>query len=135
MATIEWPDGPDGKKARYLSAVKTIIIPHDSKNQKEAKDFIKLVVEKERFSDYINAANGRLFPAFKDLADDPFWRTGHKVPKGQKDLHVPVATTIFLDRENKVFDHWKHPAFSQVYDENVADEGIERVKTIFTTFK
>ncbi len=153
MATIEWPDGPDGKKARYLSAVKTIIIPQDSKNPKLAKDFIKFVVEKERFSEYIKAANGRWFPAFKDVADDPFWRTGHKGPKGQKDLHVPVATTIFLDRENKVFDHWKHPAFSQVYDENVwgkamariaidkwpaekaADEGIERVKTIFTTFK
>src|SRR5438093_666205 len=153
MATIEWPDGPDGKKARYLSAVKTLSIPHDAKNAKGAKDFIKFVVEKERFSEYIKAANGRWFPAFKDVADDPFWRQGHKGPKGQKDLHVPVATTIFLDRENKVFDHWKHPAFSQVYDENVwgkamariaidkwtadkaADEGIERVKAIFTHFK
>ena len=153
MATIEWPDGPDGKKARYLSAVKTIIVPQDSKNQKGGKDFIKFVVEKERFTEYIKAANGRWFPAFKDVADDPFWRQGHKGPKGQKDNHVPVATTIFLDRENRVFDHYKHPAFSQVYDENVwgkamariaidkwpadkaADEGIERVKAVFAAYK
>src|SRR3989442_1266704 len=46
MATIEWPDGPDGKKARYLSAVKTIIIPAESKNQKAARDFIKFIVER-----------------------------------------------------------------------------------------
>jgi multiple sugar transport system substrate-binding protein len=153
MATIEWPDGPDGKKARYLSAVKTIIVPKDSKNQKAAKDFIKFVVEKDRFLEYIKAANGRWFPAFNDVAADPFWRAGHKGPRGEKDPHVPVATTIFLDRDNKVFDHYKHPALSQVYDENVwgkamariaiekssadkaADEGIARIKTIFAQYK
>lgn len=152
-ATIEWPDGPDGKKARYLSAVKTIIIPKDSKNQKAAKDFIKFLVEKDRFLDYIKAANGRWFPAFNDVASDPFWRTGHKGPHGEKDPHVPVATTIFLERDNKVFEHYKHPALSQVYDENVwgkamsriitdkwaadraADEAIERIKAIFTQYK
>src|SRR5438128_372163 len=153
MATIEWPDGPDGRKAHYLSAVKTIILPKDSKNQKLAKDFIAFVVEKDRFSEYIKAANGRWFPAFTDVAADTFWRAGHRGPKGQKDNHVPVATTIFLDRENKVFEHSKHPAFSQVYDENVwgkamariaidkwpadkaADEGIERMKAIFGSYK
>jgi multiple sugar transport system substrate-binding protein len=153
MATIEWPDGPDGKKARYLSAVKTIIIPKDSKNQDKAKDFIKFVVEKDRFLEYIKAANGRWFPAFNDVASDPFWKEGHRGPKGQKDLHVPVATKIFLERDNKVFEHYKHPALSQVYDEflwakamsriitdkwtaeKAADEAIERMKTIFAQYK
>lgn len=153
MATIEWPDGPDGKKARYLSAVKTVAIPADSKNQKLAKEYMRFVLEPKRFLEYVKAANGRWFPAFTDVSSDPFWRTGHVGPRGQKDPHVPVATTIFLDRENKVFDHWKHPATSQVYDENVwgkamarvaidkwtperaADEAIGRIKTIFRTFK
>src|SRR5207247_1748352 len=81
----------DGKKARYLSAVKTIISPKASKNPRLAKEFIKFVVEKNRFTEYIKAANGRWFPAFTDVAADPFWRTGHKGPKGQKDMHVPVA--------------------------------------------
>ena len=153
MATIEWPDGPDGKKARYLSAVKTIVVPKGSKNPTLAKEFIKFVVEKNRFTEYIKAANGRWFPAFTDVAADPFWRAGHRGPKGQKDMHVPVATTIFLDRDNKVFEHYKHPAFSQVYDENIwgkamariaidkwpadkaADEAIERMKAIFAGYK
>ncbi len=153
MATIEWPDGPDGRKARYLSAVKTIIIPKDSKNQAKAKDFIKFVVEKDRFLEYIKAANGRWFPAFTDVASDPFWKEGHKGSKGQKDPHVPVATKIFLERDNKVFEHYKHPALSQVYDEftyakaisriitdkwtadKAADEMIERMKAIFAQYK
>lgn len=153
MATIEWPDGPDGKKARYLSAVKTVIIPKDSKNQKLAKEFLKFVLEPKRFLEYIKAANGRWYPAFTDIGKDPFWRSGHRGPKGEKDPHIPVATTIFLDRENKVFEHWKHPANSQVYDENLwgkamarvaidkwtpekaADEAIERMKGIFAQYK
>jgi multiple sugar transport system substrate-binding protein len=152
-ATIEWPNGPDGKKARYLSAVKTIVIPKDSKHQKLAKDFVKFVVDRERFLAYVKAANGRWFPAFNDVAADPFWRMGHRGPRGEKDPHVPVATTIFLDRDNKVFEHYKHPAISQVYDENLwgkamariaidkwgpdkaADEAIGRMKAIFAQYK
>lgn len=153
MATIEWPDGPDGRKARYLSAVKTVVIPKNSKNQKLAKEFLKFVLEPKRFLEYIKAANGRWFPAFTDIGKDPFWRSGHRGPGGEKDPNVPVATTIFLDRENKVFEHWKHPANSQVYDENLwgkamarvaidrwtpekaADEAIERMKVIFAQYK
>jgi hypothetical protein len=68
-------------------------------------------------------------------------------------LHVPVATKIFLERDNKVFEHYKHPALSQVYDEftyakaisriitdkwpaeKAADEMIERMKAIFAQYK
>lgn len=153
MATIEWPDGPDGKKARYLSAVKTVIIPKESKKQKLAKDFVRFVLEPARFLEYVKAANGRWYPAFTDVAKDPFWRAGHKGPKGQKDPHVPVATLIYQDRDNKAFEHWKHPANSQVYDENIwgkamariaidkwapekaADEAIGRMKAIFAQYK
>ena len=153
MATIEWPDGPDGKKARYLSAVKTIIIPQDSKNPKLAKDFIKFVVEKERFSEYIKAANGRWFPAFKDVASDPFFAKGQAGKGGAVDPHLPTVTKIYTERPTRVFDHWKNPAMSQVYAENVwgkamartnvdkwtpekaADEAIARIKTIVAQWR
>ncbi|MBI2163680.1 MAG: carbohydrate ABC transporter substrate-binding protein, partial [candidate division NC10 bacterium] len=125
----------------------------ESKKQKLAKDFVRFVVEPARFLEYVKAANGRWYPAFTDVAKDPFWRAGHKGPKGQKDPHVPVATTIYQDRDNKVFEHWKHPANSQVYDENIwgkamariaidkwapekaADEAIARMKAIFAGYK
>ncbi len=153
VATIEWPNGPDGKQARYLTAVKTVVIPVDSKNQKLALDFMRFVLEPKRFLEYIKAANGRWFPAFTDVSSDPFFRTGVRGPKGEKDPNVPVATTIFLERDNRVFYNWRHPATSQVYSENVwgkamsrvaidkwtpekaADEAIGRIKTIFQQYK
>src|SRR2546428_55078 len=70
MATIEWPDGPDGRKAHYLSAGKTLNLPKDSKNQKLPKDFIAFAVVKERFRQYIKAVQRRGCPAFTGLAAD-----------------------------------------------------------------
>ena len=69
------------------------------------------------------------------------------------DPHIPVATRIYLERNTKVFDHWKHPANSQVYAENIwgkamtrtnvdkwsaekaTDEAIGRMKTIFAQWR
>lgn len=151
-ATVEWPDGPDGRKPTYLVAVKTIIVPKDSPNQPLAKEFIRYVLEPARLLEYIKAANGRWFPAFTDLAKDPFFRSGHS-EGAERDNHIPVATRIFLDRQTKVFDHARHPAYSQVYAENVfgkamariivdkwaperaADESIGRIKTIFAQYR
>jgi multiple sugar transport system substrate-binding protein len=149
-ATIEWPDGPDGRKPTYMIAVKTIIIPKDSANKDSqlAKEFIKFVVEAKRFTEYIKGANGRWFPAFKDVASDPFFAKGQAGKGGAVDPHLPTVTKIYTERTTRVFDHWKNPAMSQIYAENVwgkamartnvdkwapdkaADEAIGRIKAI-----
>ena len=90
-ATIEWPDGPDGKKPTYMVAVKTILIPKDSTNKDVplAKEFIKFVLEPQRFTEYIKGANGRWFPVFKDVASDPFFSKGQAGKGGAVDPHLP----------------------------------------------
>jgi multiple sugar transport system substrate-binding protein len=155
MATVEWPDGPDGKKATYMIAVKTIMLPKDgvNKNPELAKEFVDFVLEPARFAKYIKGANGRWFPAFTDVARDPFFAKGQAGKGGPVDYHIPLATKLYLERPNKVFDHYKHPAKSQEYAENTwgkamartnvdkwtaeraADEAIGRLKTIFTQWK
>jgi multiple sugar transport system substrate-binding protein len=153
MATVEWPDNPGGGKPTYLVAVKTILIPKESKAQDLGKEFVKFVLEPNRFAEYIKGANGRWFPAFKDVAGDPFFSKGQAGKGGSTDYHIPVATRIYLERNTKVFDHWRHPANSQVYAENVwgkamtrtnvdkwpadkaADEAINRMKTIFSQWR
>src|SRR4029450_6849342 len=62
--------------------------------------------------------------------------------------HLPTVSKIYLERPTRVFEHYKNPANSQIYAENVwgkamartnvdkwspekaADEAIGRVKTI-----
>jgi multiple sugar transport system substrate-binding protein len=157
MATVEWPDNPGGGKATYMVAVKTVILPKDSVNKAHdlGKEFVEFVLEPTRFAKYIKGANGRWFPAFNDVAKDPFFARGQvaKGGPGAVDYHIPVATRIYLERPTKVFDHWKNPANSQVYAENIwgkamartnidkwsaekaADEAIGRMKTIFAQWK
>jgi multiple sugar transport system substrate-binding protein len=154
-ATIEWPDGPDGRKPTYMIAVKTVMFPRDStnKNPELAKAFVKFVVEPKRFAEYVKGANGRWFPAFKDVVADPFFSRGQVGKGGEKDPHVPMVTRIFLERNTKIFDQSKSPANSQVYAENVwgraidraiedkwspekaADEAIARVKTLVAQWR
>jgi multiple sugar transport system substrate-binding protein len=111
------------------------------------------VVDPKRFTEYIKGANGRWFPAFKDVASDPFFARGQVGKSGEKDPHLPTVTKIYLERNTRVFDHWKTPANSQVYAENVwgkamtrinvdkwspekaADEAIARVKTIVAQWR
>ena len=153
MATVEWPDNPGGGKASYMVAVKTILMPKDGKNTDLGKEFIKFVLEPNRFAEYIKGANGRWFPAFNDVAKDPFFSKGQAGKGGPVDYHIPLATKLYLERNVKVFDHWKSPANSQVYAENIwgkamartnidkwpadkaADEAINRMKTIFAQWR
>ena len=153
MATVEWPDNPGGGKASYMVAVKTILVPKDAKAADLGKEFFRYVLEPNRFSEYIKGANGRWFPIFKDVASDPFFSKGQAGKGGAVDPHLPTVTRIYLERPTRVFEHWKNPANSQVYAENVwgtamarmnvdkwtpekaADEAIARVKTIVAQWR
>ena len=64
-ATVEWPDGPDGRKPTYMVAVKTVVFPRASANNNPdlAKAFVKFLLEPRRLAEYIRGTNGRWFPA------------------------------------------------------------------------
>lgn len=147
IGSILQPASPvDGKGYPYLVSVKPVIIPLDSKQQALAKKFVKYVLETKNFTAYVTASNGRWFPSFKDVAADPFFTN-------PKDPHVPVATDQHLNYETRPFYYSYHPAYSQVYTENVwgkamsrvvtekwtnekaADEAIDRIQTIFKGWK
>jgi multiple sugar transport system substrate-binding protein len=147
IGSILQPSSPvDGKAYPYLVSVKPIIIPKGSKKQALAKKFIKYVLEPKNFTAYVTASNGRWFPSFKDVAADPFFHN-------PKDPHVPVATDQHLNNPTRAFYYSYHPAYSQVYTENVwgkaisrvvtekwtnekaADEAVNRIQTIFTSWK
>ena len=94
----------------------------------------------------MKASNGRWFPSFKDVAADPFFHD-------PKDPHVPVATEQHLKYPTRPFYYSYHPAYSQVYTENVwgkaisrvvaekwsneqaVDEAVTRIQTIFNSWK
>ena len=123
IGTVLQPLSPvDGKKYPYLVAVKQIIIPKDAQHQELAKKFVKYVLDAKRFTDYVKASNGRWFPSFKDVAADPFFHD-------PKDPHIPIVTDQHLNSETVPFGFAYHPAYVQVYTENVWGKAISRVVT------
>lgn len=147
IGSILQPASPvDGKGYPYLVSVKPIIIPKDAKEQVLARKFVRYILGTKNFTNYVTASNGRWFPSFKDVAAAPFFHD-------PKDPHVPVATEQHLKRETRAFYYSYHPAYSQVYTENVwgkamsrvitenwtnekaADEAIGRIQTIFASWK
>lgn len=141
------PTSPiDGKGYPYLVSVKPIIIPKDAKEPNLAKKFVKYVLETKRFTEYTKASNGRWFPSFKDVAADQFFHD-------PKDPHVSLATEQHSMYPTRPFYYSYHPAYSQVYTENVwgkaisrvvtenwsnqqaVDEAVNRIQTIFTSWK
>jgi len=146
IGTILQPAAPDGKGYPYLVSVKSVIIPKDAKEQVLARKFIRYVLGPKHFAEYVKASNGRWFPSFKDVAADPFFHD-------PKDPHIPVVTDQFMKNPTRAFYYSHHPAYSQVYTENVwgkaisrvvtenwtneraADEAIGRIQTIFAGWK
>jgi multiple sugar transport system substrate-binding protein len=123
IGSILQPTSPiDGKGYPYLVAVKQIIIPRDSKEQGLAKKFVRYVLETKHFTDYVKASNGRWFPSFKDVAADPFFHD-------PKDPHVSLATEQHTKYPIRPFAFSYHPAYVQVYTENVWGKAISRVVT------
>lgn len=146
MQTIPWPLSPTGEKQPNLMAVKTILIFNLAENVEGGKAFIDFLIEPERLAPYIIAANGRWFPAFKDVAAHPFFHN-------PEDPHVPQVTKMFLDEPTKPFYYMYNPAYSDVYTENIwgralgriivdgvtpeeaADEAIARINEIFAAWQ
>jgi len=123
IGTVLQPTSPvDGKSYPYLVAVKQIIIPKDAQHQALAKKFVKYVLDAKRFTEYVKASNGRWFPSFKDVAADPFFTD-------PKDPHIPIVTEQHLKSQTQPFGFSYHPAYVQVYTENVWGKAISRVVT------
>jgi len=121
MGSILQPASPvDGKGYPYLVMVKHIIIPKDAQEQALAKKFIRYVLETKHFTEYVKASHGRWFPSFKDVAADPFFND-------PKDPHVYIATQQHLMHETRPFYFRYHPAYSQIYTQNVWAKAISRV--------
>lgn len=146
IATVEWPDRPDGTPITYLVSVKSATIFANSRHKEAAKSFLRFLIQPKHLGDYIKGSLGRWFPVMPDLLKDPFWTD-------PKDPHISVAVRQFTRRPTRPFYQVFNPAYSQVNAENVwgkaigrvvvdgwspakaADEAIARIEQIFSGWR
>ncbi|NET56069.1 MAG: carbohydrate ABC transporter substrate-binding protein [Symploca sp. SIO2E6] len=120
IATIEFPQKPDGEKLKYLVSVKQVVIFASSKNQEAAKDFLSYLVQPENLGSYVKGAAGRYFPVMPQLWEDGFWQESD-------DPHVGPAAKQFSQDTTRTIYQVRNSAYSLVQSENVWGKAIERV--------
>lgn len=142
LGTIEFPNKPNGRPMRHIVAVRQAVIFAESKNQKQAKDFLAYLIQPEVMGDYLKAAGGRNLPVLKLVCKDPFWTD-------PTDPHISTAVKTLIEGQTRLIYTAQNPAYSVVLDENIwgkalnrividgispeqaADEAIKRVEQIF----
>ncbi|MDJ0702135.1 MAG: ABC transporter substrate-binding protein [Leptolyngbyaceae cyanobacterium MO_188.B28] len=118
MATVEWPDKPNGDPMRYIASTKQVAIFADSKQLNEAKELVAYLVKPDILADYVEGAQGRFFPVMPDLLQTSFWTD-------PTDPHISVAAQQF--KSTRPLYTVLSPAYSQVQAENIWGQAIRSI--------
>ncbi|MBP0018614.1 MAG: carbohydrate ABC transporter substrate-binding protein [Cyanobacteria bacterium SBLK] len=119
IATIEFPNEPDGEVPKYRVAVKQIALFAASPRQEMAKDFLQYFIQPEHLGPYIEGALGRYFPVMPQLAAEPFWND-------PADPHISVAVRQFQTEKTRPSYQSLNPAYTDVQAENIWGQAIEQ---------
>lgn len=118
LATIRWPDKPDGEPMSSVVSVKKVVIFKESRNQEAAKSLLAYLIRPDNLAAYLKGAQGRYFPVMPELRDDPFWTD-------PEDPHISVSARDY--RQTRSFPQSFNPAYSQVLSDNVWGQAIRAV--------
>ena len=73
IATVPWPNALDGSPLPLLFAYFGAEAYATGRNPEGAKTFLRYLIRPERLGLYVETAQGRYFPALRELAERPFW--------------------------------------------------------------
>ena len=119
IATLGFPNEPDGERLKPMVAVKQLVLFASSPNQKAAKNFLSYLVQPENLGPYLEESLGRFFPVMPKLASAPFW-------KDPADPHISKATQQFQGETRSNYQSL-NLAYATVQSENVWGRAIERI--------
>ncbi len=138
VATVGFPNKPDGSKMIYRAAVKTGVIFKDGKNKVDAKRFVAFLLDEANLTPYVEGALGRWFPVTNKAQQSPFWKTDpHRLVVYKQFMNGTMLFEISQNYKFTVLNNenvWAR-AVSRVVSEQVpvdqaVDEMIARIKTV-----
>ena len=117
IATVGFPNKPDGSKMVHRSAVKVGVIFKDSKKKASAKRFVAFMLDEANLTPYVEGALGRWFPVTKAAQQSAFWKS---------DPHRVVVHSEYMNGTTP-FENTKNYKFTELNSENVWAKGLSRV--------
>ncbi len=119
IATIAFPQEPDGEQIKQIVSTKQIVLFKSSPHTEIAKDFLSYLVQPEHLSTYLESSLGRYFPTMPVIASKPFWNN-------PDDPHIFMANQQFKSNTRAKYQSL-NPAYTQVQAEGVWNQAIERI--------
>ncbi|MEO1741544.1 MAG: ABC transporter substrate-binding protein [Cyanobacteria bacterium J06629_9] len=120
IATIEFPNEPDGESPTYLVNTNQILIFEEAPNKALAEDFLSYLIQPENLAPYLEGSLGRFFPVMAELTETPFWNDA-------TDPHISTGTRVFTERSTRPGYHTLNVAYSEVDINNVWGQAIESI--------
>jgi multiple sugar transport system substrate-binding protein len=144
LATVPWPNKPNGRPMRYVLEVKQVVLFKSSKKQEIAKNFLSYLAQPGKLQKYAEGSQARYLPVMPMLFKEPFWQDA-------ADVHIAVALQQLKNTRPayQVFN----PAYGEVAAQNVwgnvirrisaenlsteqaTDQAIEEIQKIFANWK
>lgn len=118
LATVKWPNKPNGEAMRYIVELKQIVLFAASKRQQSAKNFLAYLAQPENLEAYTEGALGRYLPVMEKLFQEPFWQD-------PQDSHISVAVKQ-LQNTRPAYQVF-HPAYGEVASQNIWGQAIGKI--------
>ncbi len=118
MASMPWPNRPDGKPLSSLISVKQVGLFEASPNKELAKRFLKFLLLPENLTEIVKGAQGRYFPVTSNLISDPFFTN-------PKDPHIAVVGQQV--KNSRPLGQLLNPAYSEVQAQNVWGKAVNNI--------
>ena len=118
IATLGFPDEPDGEGLKSIVTVKQVVLFESSSNQEVAKEFLAYLAQPETIGSYLEESLGRYFPVMPKLVSASFWND-------PADPHISKATQQFQGETRSNYQSL-NPAYATVQSGSIWGRAIER---------
>ncbi len=118
LATVKWPEKPNGDPMRFVIEIKQAVVFAASNNQDVAKSFLTYLTQPENLATYTEGSQGRYLPVMPELFEQPFWQD-------PRDTHISVAVEQ-LENTRPAYQAL-NPAYGEVAAQNVWGNTMRRI--------
>jgi multiple sugar transport system substrate-binding protein len=120
IATINFPNKPNGEPATYVTAIKQAVIFKNTPHQQAAESFVSYLIQPENMQKNLEASLGRWIPVMPAILKSPYFQN-------PDDPHISTAVKQFTDYESRPLAQVRNPAYVAVQADGIWGQAMEAI--------
>lgn len=120
IATITFPNKPNGQPATYVTAIKQAVIFKNTPHRKAAESFISYLIQPDNMQENLEASLGRWIPVMPAILKSPYFQN-------PDDPHISAAVKQFTDFDSRPLAQVRNPAYVAVQADGIWGKAMEAI--------